>query len=374
MIFLDNASTTRVFENAAEAMKSVYLTEYFNPSATYSAAVGVKRLIDHARLNIALKLNALPEEIFFTSCATESNTWAINNGFKNKKGNIVISSGEHASVYENAIALKGRGADVRFVPLLKDGTIDMVQLSKIADENTSLISVIHCSNETGAINDIAQINSYLRKKCPNALFHSDGVQAFCKIETDVKKLGVDMYSLSAHKIGGAKGVGILYIKKPLKISPLIIGGGQEIGARSGTENTAGIVGFSVAIEEFSKNYNKEYFKLMRDLLRNALISAGAIINESQDNSVHILSASFSGLKAEILQSLLSNEDIFIGLGSACSGKTKNNRVLSAMGLGQSQIEGSLRLSLGCFNTVEEIEYASKKIIEKVYFLRGKIFG
>ncbi|MBR2967510.1 MAG: cysteine desulfurase [Clostridia bacterium] len=371
MIFLDNASTTRVCQDALEAMKEVCSDLYYNPSALYGEALKVKNLVESARRDIAAMLGADENEIYFTSCATESNNWAFDKGIKNKKGNIVVSSAEHASGYECAVAQKSKGIDVRFVKLNSDGTLNEEDLLSKVDENTCFASIIHCSNETGAVNDIARLSRKIKEINSKTIVHSDGVQAFCKISTKVKELGVDMYSLSAHKVGGLKGSGLLYIKKGLFLAPLISGGGQERGGRSGTENVPGIVSFAAAAKYFVAHYDIQKIKQMRELIISELAPLGAIVNGPSD-AHSILSLSILGIKAEILQHMLSDKGILIGLGSACSSKARSNRVLTAIGRSAKEIDGSIRISFGLDNDLEQIKHAASIIKNDIITLRGNI--
>lgn len=374
MIFLDNASTMRVFKNVASTMSDINEQYFFNPSALYLPSTKINERIENSRKTIAERLNVTANEIFFTSCATESNTWALNSGFKNKKGNIIISAGEHSSVYENAMAIKNKGFDVRIAPLDSCGRLDIEKFKTIIDINTNLVSIIYCSNETGAINDLKQISKIVKEVCPKAIFHSDFVQAFGKISNNCENLGVDMCSISAHKIGGAKGIGALYIKNSIKLAPLLYGGGQERGFRSGTENVSGIVGFAEALKEFENAYSVDKIAEYKNYMASKLIEIGAQINSNDCSSPCILSVSVIGIKAEVLQHMLSDQDVLIGLGSACASRSKGNRVLNTMGLSQKQIEGSIRISFGCFNSIEEIKKATTILIDTVEKLRGRIFG
>ncbi|MCH5155499.1 MAG: aminotransferase class V-fold PLP-dependent enzyme, partial [Clostridiales bacterium] len=262
MIYLDNAATTRVFESAVRAAETAMTTDYFNPNATYKSAVAVNNVIEQSRSIIANASGVLSNEIIFTSGATEANNWVFNCGIKHQKGNIVISAGEHSSVYEVAMQLKSRGKDVRIAPLLPCGTVDEQALLELVDVNTALVSVIHVNNETGAVNPIRQVVDSVRKKAPNALFHSDGVQGFIKLGMPISGLGVDYYSVSAHKIGAPKGIGFLYIKNGINISPYIVGGGQERGLRSGTQNTPYIAAFAQAVSE-CKNLDRNRIAALR---------------------------------------------------------------------------------------------------------------
>lgn len=231
MIYLDNAATTSVCKSAIDETVKIYSELFYNPSATYRGGVECKKIISDSRQTIAGVLNCDANKIYFTSCASESNNWVFSSVIKNQKQNVVVSAGEHASVYECAKKFKSKGFDVRFAPLLKTGQVDESALLDLIDENTVLVSVVHVSNETGVVNDIASICAKVKEKNSKTLFHSDGVQAFLKISTDLEELGVDFYSISGHKVGAPKGVGLLFAKK--NILPFIVGGGQESGLRSG---------------------------------------------------------------------------------------------------------------------------------------------
>lgn len=372
MIFLDNASTTKVFDEVNSVIAEINSKLYFNASALYKNALVVKDILEDSRRTIAQAVNAEKNEIIFTSCATESNNWVLNNGLKNKKGSLVISAGEHASIYDCAQHLKAKGIEVKIAGLLPNGSLDLEDFEKKLDKNTSLVSVIHCSNETGAINNLEQIVKIVREKAPSALIHSDGVQAFCKINTDVKKLGVDFYTITAHKIGGPKGCGALYKNKNIKIAPLLHGGGQEFGLRSGTENVAGIAGFAKAVEIFKKKNSHSEVRKAFEYLKTLLTDNGWIYNGSENNSGFILSCSYKGIKSEVLQHMLSDEDVLIGLGSACSSKSSENRVLSAIGRSKKEVEGSIRLSFCVDTTLVEAKEAGQKILQVLNKLNNVI--
>ncbi len=370
MIFLDNASTTK----PCATLSDIYnlATEfYFNPSALYGEGLKTKNIIEEARKTIASLLGAERDEIYFTSCATESNNWAFERGIKNKKGNIVVSSSEHASGYECAMMQKSKGIDVRFAKLNSDGTIDEDDLFSKIDENTCFVSIIHCSNETGVLNDISKIAEKIKKIYPRTIVHSDGVQAFLKYNYNLKELGVDLYSISAHKIGGLKGIGALFIRRGLTIPPLLSGGGQERGLRSGTENVFGILSFAEAAKFYKQHYNRDLILQMRRYMAENLALLNVKIN-GNDSAHSILSITIPGIKAEILQHMLSDKKILIGLGSACSSRSRNNRVLSAIGLTPKEIEGSIRISFGIDNDLEQIIYATRIIKEEIVKLRGNI--
>lgn len=375
IIFLDNASTTKVFDEVDLIVSNTNRQEYFNPSGLYSYSNVINNKINMARENILKSVNAHDYDFIFTSSATEANNWSIFKGIKNKKGKVFFSLGEHASVYEVMQEIKNQGLNTIFLPLNSTGVIDEQSFYDLIDGSVSFVSIIHASNETGAINDVLNLAKYVKQVNPKSIVHVDGVQAFCKIDVNLGGSCIDLYTISGHKLGAPKGIGGLFIKKSLNIQPLILGGGQEKKMRSGTENTSAILGLEKAIKinleaqvnKLHQNY-KQY--LMDCLLKNL---DNIIINGlSQDSLPNILSVSIKGIKSEILQRLLAEDNILIGLGSACSSKSSKNRVLSAIGLENSYIEGNIRLSFGYDTTFEDVRFACEKIIEKVTYLRGQI--
>ncbi len=376
MIFLDNASTTRVFDEVVKRINSTYTEDYFNPSATYDKGMAASALIECSRQTVATALNAKKSEIFFTSCATESNNWALNCAFKNKKGNAVVSAGEHACVYETAKHLKDSGYDVRFAPLNNDGSVNIDALVDLVDGKTNYVSVIHVSNETGVINDLGRISTLVKAKNPRTLIHSDGVQAFLKTDCDLRRLGVDLYSISGHKIGAPKGVGALFVKSSVHIAPYLFGGGQESGMRSGTENVGGIVGLGAAIGEFSKVYDaakvkKLYLRLLNELNK---IEGVKIIGDTERNTGLICCLSVPGVRAETLQSVMADDGVYIGRGSACSSHHSGNRVLENMGLKKDEVSGAVRISLSPLTSEEEVDTACKALCKNIKDLRGYQVG
>ncbi|MCH5165242.1 MAG: cysteine desulfurase [Clostridiales bacterium] len=374
MIYLDNAATMRVFDCAICAAENVMRNEYFNPNATYKSGVAAHEKIEAARRVIASAMGVFPDELVFTSCATEANNWVFNSGIKNKKGNIVISAGEHSSVYEPAMQLKSKGADVRIAPLRKDGTVDEKALYGIIDNNTALVSVIHVSNETGVINPIKSISENIKKLAPRALIHSDGVQGFLKTNDTVSSLGVDFYSASAHKIGAPKGIGLLFIKRELNIAPLIYGGGQERGLRSGTQNTPYIEAFASAVQEFSRLCESSNIQSIRNELCECFTAQGYRIIGNGNNSGYILCVCVPGVKAEILQNIAHDDGVIIGKGAACSGTKRGNRVLSAVGLDQKSIESCIRISFAVDTSKSDVNNAAKIIIQAAERIRSEHVG
>lgn len=370
MIYLDNAATTRVFDCSVSAAAESMKISYFNPNATYANAISVKKSMELARKTIADRLGVDSEELFFTSCATESNNWVINNGRKKPKGNVIISAGEHSSVYEPAMQLINRGTDVRIVPLDRTGIVDVEAFKRAVDANTSLVSVIHVSNETGTINPIKRLVGITKQTAPTALFHSDGVQGAFKTDMSLRASGVDFYSVSAHKLGAPKGIGLLYIRNGINISPYIYGGGQERGIRSGTQNTSGIAAFAAAVEHFC-SIDKSFLGLLRREVAEYFIEQGCEIVGDGENSGFILCVHIPFVKAEILQSAVCDSGVIIGKGSACSGARRGNRVLSAMGLSDKQAECCIRISFAVDTNRDEVMRAASIIAETARKIRSE---
>ncbi len=373
MIFLDNASTTKVFDDVM-AVYSKYSTDlFYNPSAPYISANNVKQDITMAEKRILKFINA-PEnsKIVFTSCATESNNMAIFSSLNKSFKKVLLSVGEHSSVYNLAQEIMNRGFECEFVKLKADGKVDEADLVSKMDSNVGLVAIMHVSNETGAINDIEHLVKVVKGINPNCHFHCDGVQAMCKINVNVKALGVDTYTFSGHKIHAPKGIAGLYVKG--NILPYIIGGGQQNGLRSGTENVAGIMALDKAIQMAKVNENYKYVQSLNNLAREILKADTRIkINSSIDNSPYILSISAVGVNGATLVNMMDSDGVCLGIGSACSTKKSGNTTLEAMGKDKKEVLGSVRMSFSASNTANEVEFACKKLLDN-YQRLSKISG
>ncbi len=372
MIYLDNAATTRPLKSAVSAAERALYDLYFNPSALYAGGIRTYREIDGARGEI-LSLLADREnfELVFTSCGTEADNQAIFGSVK--RGNFVTTAGEHAAVYECAKELKNRGTDVRFAPLNGDGSVNEDELLRLVDENTSLVSVIHVNNETGAINPIERISEKVKQKNSRAVFMSDGVQAFGKIPVRLTK-NIDFYSVSAHKIGALKGTGALFKRKKVNLAPYLYGGGQEGGKRSGTENVFGILTFASAAKEKCaslKSDGERVLKLREMLLekldRNMFTRVSSICG-----TPYILTVAAKGIRGETLVRMLSDRGVYVGTGSACSSKKPYSRVIEACGVDRGLLNGILRFSFSAENTQEEITSAAEIINATAKELYGRV--
>ncbi len=388
MIYLDNAATTPMFEGAAEQYKKYACELFYNPSAGYGEAIKISRLLQEARKTILDRLGAAKGDIIFTSGATESNNLAIQGSERSGKWEYVFSAGEHPSVFNVAKSLQQKGYVVHFVPLGKDGQIDYGALEKVLNEKTRLISVIHVSNETGAINDIARISLLRDRLSPKALLHVDGVQAFCKIPFSVDRLGVDLYTISSHKFHGPKGVGALYVRNkgahkfhgPKGVGALyvrnkgglkniVFGGGQEGGLRSGTENVSGIMAMIWAVTHINTQENFEKVTKLKNAFLEVLKSEAGI-GVIDVGSPYILSLSFKGVKGETLMRRVENE-VIVGIGSACSTRYAGNRILEQL-IARDEVISSVRVSFNAYLTLDEVKNAAmiiknayKNLLEKV---------
>lgn len=365
MIYLDNAATTKPNEQAVQfALK--FVEDYFNPSALYKQGIKLKSFLSEAAEYITKTIAPYGYECVFTSCGSEADNTAIFSSAK--RGNAITTSGEHAAVYEPFLALKQRGVETRFAPLNKDGSVNVEQLLSLVDDKTTFVSVVHVNNETGAINDINAISRKIKEKNPKVIFHSDGVQAYGKIPFTLSDT-VDYYSISAHKIGAMKGTGALIKKKNVCLHPLIYGGGQENGMRSGTENVFGIACFYKAAQlkyaEIESNFEKvkALKKTFTDKIENVRILS------EENASPYIISLSAEGLKGEVLQHILEENGVITGTGSACSSRNHFSRVLKECGYSSSTLEGVLRVSFTSDTTKEEVDFAVDAINSAVQNLR-----
>ena len=368
MIYLDNSATTKPSKACLDAMTDALTVNFGNPSSLYNVGLDAEKIVKHAREVIAKSIGADPSEVFFTSCGSESDDTAIFGAWnaRKKQGKRIITTAvEHPAVLRCFEKLQQEGADVQYIPVLSDGNLDMDAFRKLLNEDTIFVSVMHVNNETGAIFPIEEISKEVRKY-PNIIFHSDCVQSYGKIALDVNKMGVDMISLSGHKVHASKGIGALYVRSGLHIPPYILGGGQEAGFRSGTENVPGIAGFGAAVEDMHmvKPGPKDYLR------KKLLEEIDDIQVNSPENAVSsVLNVSFLGCRGEVLLHMLEQDKIYVSTGSACSSHKKGSHVLSAQGLSPEAIDGAVRFSFGCDNTVEEMDVVVEKLKKYVKMQR-----
>lgn len=350
MLYLDNAATTAMFPECLDIFKKYAVEEYFNPSALYAPALTSAKAVRSAREKIAKALGCQADNIVFTASGSEADNFAITCGPRRKKGKIIVSATEHAAVYNCAKAMTERGYELSVAPTDKYGRVDFEKFVQLLNEDVVLVSIMHVCNETGALNDIKALCTEVKKRCPDAVFHSDGVQAFCKNDFSVVDLGVDLYSISGHKIHAPKGIGALYVSPKIALKPFVYGGGQEKNLRSGTENVASICAFGYAAARMntcvSENYAKQ--KELQKKLINALtenFGDFVRINTDIENSgPNIVSFSMNGVRGEVMLHYLESKGIIVGTGSACSSKKAAERIPEALGLNGAFREGTLRIS------------------------------
>ena len=323
MLYFDNAATTKISKGSLdEYIKASEL--FYNPSSLYGESAKAKAIIENARNNILKKLKAKDKStLIFSSCATESNNAVLSAHITRKDKKYVFSAGEHSSIYETAKKYQEQGYNIVFVPLNKNGSINVEALLNELDNSVALVSIIYVSNETGAINDIKTITEQIKDFNKNIIVHTDAVQALGKVNINLKELGVDYLTLSAHKINGPKGIGALYIAEPNKFKPFILGGGQEMNLRSGTENIPAISAFNKAIEELVIKDYKDHKKAIIDNLMGDYVLVSD--NECVSN---IISICFKGVRGETILHMLEAKGYLVGTGSACNSKAGHNRVLS----------------------------------------------
>ena len=366
---MDNAASTAIHQDVLDTMIPYLKELYGNPSSIHRYGRLTEKAIKHARKQISNIIHASPDEILLTSGGTESNNTALHGIAKNsEKKHLITTSIEHEAILEPCKRLEESGFRVSFLPVDETGLISLNELKNTITDDTCLVSIMLANNEVGTIQPIEKISKICHEK--NIPLHSDAVQAIGKIPVDVSKLGVDLLSISSHKLNGPKGVGALYIRQGTKIDPLILGGGQEGGLRSGTENVASIVGFGKACEIALQNLDSNQANLsnLRDYLVSEIKKEIPHVsyngnNESRlPNNAHF---TFLGVNGEDLIIKLDEHGIAASTGSACSVKTqKASHVLQAMGFSHEQITGSLRLSIGIFNTKQEID-DTVKVLKKV---------
>ena len=371
MIYLDNSATTRPFDGVIDAMDRCMREAYFNASAAYRPAVDVDREIRACRRLIASQLGAQEDEVYFTSGGTESDNLAILGvaATLRRPANFVCSVIEHPAVLETIRRVEAMGHEVRYMPIDRRGVVDLAACEALLDEHTALVSCMQVSNETGAIQPIEQLACMARAKNRDVRVHVDGVQGFMRVPMHMGRMVVDLYALSGHKIHGPKGVGVLVARKGVRLAPQMTGGGQEKNLRSGTYNSPAILGLGEAVREMAARRDElDRLHAMKTHLW-ALLSAeeGISLNgpapEDAQSAPHVLSVSFGGVRGEVMRNALEGEGILVSTGSACaSHKQKVSATLRAMGLSTEQADGTIRISLGMMNTMEDMDEAAARML------------
>ncbi|MDP4152692.1 MAG: cysteine desulfurase family protein [Bacillota bacterium] len=376
MIYLDNAATSRPSATAIKAANEMFEKLYGNPSSLHKAGHDAEKAVEQARRFIAEAISAQPEEILFTSGGTEANNLAIIGAARAHKrsGNrIITSDSEHPSVLRCFKALEDEGFEVVYIPTV-EGTINMEKLANAVDDNTILISIMLVNNETGAINPVHLIRGVCRSKKVSPIIHADAVQATGKLSYSVSALNVDLLSMSAHKFHGIKGAGALYIKKGINLLPVMYGGGQEKGLRSGTENTPAIAAMGAAIHEIMPSIKERYKRVseLRKYITDRLKDLNIIVNSPDNGLPYILNISLPGLKSETVLHFLESKDIYVSTTSACSSrKGAESYVLKAMGLSKERIESAVRVSFSDDTTLEEADILIETLKECIKELKSK---
>jgi cysteine desulfurase len=375
-VYLDNAATTKVDERVFKEMSRYFSLEYANASSSHVKGIEAKRALERARKIIANSINALPEEIYFTSGGTESNNLALKGLFFSQgkdKNHIITTNVEHNCIQNTCKWLETQGAKVTYLKVNKKGFVNLEELEKIITSKSLVVSIIHGNNEIGTIQNLRTIGEICKKK--GVLFHTDACQSYSKVEIDVKKMNLDLVTLNSHKIHGPKGVGALYIKKGIKITPLLHGGNHEGGIRSGTENVSGIVGFAKAVSIANKGDIRKMERLRNKIIEELLKIPNVKLNganplEGEERLCNNINVSFGNIEGESIGGYLEDSGIYTSTGSAClSHNLKKSHVLEAIGLNPMEVNSSLRISISKFTSEKDVVYFLNNLKKVVYRLR-----
>ncbi len=377
-VYLDHAATTKVLDSVKEQMVQVMTEDYGNPSSKHRKGVQGEHYVKEARSVIAKTLRVQEKEILFTSGGTESNNMAlIGAAMANRRaGNHIITTRiEHPSVHQPLAYLESQGFQVTYLDVDANGHISLEELSSAICPETILVSVMYVNNEIGAVEPIEAIGRLVKEKKSSAIFHTDAIQAYGKYEIRPKKQGIDLLSVSGHKIYGPKGVGFLYINEKVKVKPLIYGGGQQKGMRSGTENVPGIAGLGVAAKEMEAGFAERIKRMveLKDYFIDCLEEISGVTINSQkglEGAPQIISASFQGVRSEVLLHGLEDKQIYVSSGSACSSNHPAlSGTLKAIGVKKELLDATLRFSLGIDTTREQLDYTIQMLKELLPVLR-----
>ena len=380
MIYLDYSANTPVSEDVLRCFCETEREFFGNPNSTHDAGKAAKERMDEITVSIAGLMGAAPEEIIYTSCASESNNTALKGiaALARSRGMHIISTAlEHSSVGGCLTALQEQGFEVTYLPVDENGKIRLSDLEAAIRPDTILVSIMHTNNEIGALEPIAEAGELIKRVNPNTLFHVDAVQGYGKAKILPKRMKIDMLSVSGHKIHGPKGIGFLYVGDRVKIRPIVFGGGQERGLRSGTENVPAIAGMGKAAEEMYQNLDTDLdrmYALKQRLADGISTMENVRINGlcGRDSAPHVLSVSFAGVRSEVLLHALEEREIYVSAGSACASNhpdTSGSATLRAIGLPKELLNSTIRFSLSVFTTEEEIDYTVQVLHELVPMLR-----
>ncbi len=377
-VYLDHSATTRCYPEVADVVYHVMMEDYGNPSSLHAKGVEAERYLREARERIAGNLKVSEKEILFTSGGTESNNLALIGAAmaNRRRGNRIITTQiEHAAVGEPMQFLKNQGFELILLPVDQQGVLAMDALADALTPDTILVSTMYVNNEVGSVAPVSEIGQMIRKKSPLALYHVDAIQAYGKYRIHPRKAHIDLLSVSGHKIHGPKGTGFLYVQEKARIQPQILGGGQQNGMRSGTDNVPGIAGLSKAVELTYQNFEekirtlyarKDYFVRGLKQLEHVVVNGMPV----PEGAPHIISASFMGIRSEVLLHALEERGIYISAGSACSAHKKtDSATLTAMGMQKAQIESTVRFSFDEEVTREQIDYCLQVLAELLPQLR-----
>ena len=376
--YLDNAATTKCLEEVKEIVVQTMITDYANPSAKYVKGLVAEEYIKAAKNKIAKTLKVNQKEVYFTSGGTESNNLAIiGTAMANKRAgkHIITTSIEHSAVVQPMAYLEEQGFRITYLPVNKNGLVAVTDLKAALCEDTILISIMYVNNEIGTVEPIVEMGTFLKREYPNVLFHVDAIQAYGKYRIFPKREGIDLLSVSGHKIHGPKGVGFLYIDEQVKIQPILWGGGQQKGIRSGTENVSGIAGLGVAAETAYKELEEQVKHLKSCRTHFSIRLAGLddiVINGKEEcTTPNIISVSFKGVRSEVLLHALEEKGISVSSGSACSTNKKIpiSSVLKEVGITPDLLESTLRFSFSRYTTIEELDYCIEVLKELLPILR-----
>jgi len=382
-IYLDNSATTQVFPEVADEMTKIMCLQYGNPSSMHLKGLEAEQLLRKAKETLAGILKCTEKELLFTSGGTESDNLALRGvaaAYQRRGKHIITTKVEHPAILQTAKYLEEQGFEVTYLPVDGSGRIRLEDLEAAIREDTILVSVMHTNNEVGAVQPIAEAGALIKKCNPNTFFHVDAVQGFGKAKILPKKMGIDLMSVSGHKIHGPKGIGFLYVGDKVRLKPILFGGGQQNNLRSGTENVPGIVGMALAAKRLYEDYDIDVARLsdykaffIEGIREIEGTQVNGLLSDSpngEGTAPHIVSVSFRGVRSEVLLHALEEKGVYVSAGSACSShKRQPSATLAAMGMEKALLESTVRFSFSVFTSKDELEYTLSVLREIVPMLR-----